>query len=384
MPGRPTMKDIARELRLSRVTVSSVVNGRAIERGLSPVTVQRVRDYLESRGYVPSRQAVSLRDGGGDAVGILHCDRLYSHLTEAFNRLTHAFAGSPRHLQIMVVSRDNLLDGARELIARGASRILWIHTRPPEVECADRVILNYLGGVTTVVYNYHFGHPPLERELLARGFYLVGVERLAGDRILARFLSDLGHRRAVFPDNAPRDPARRQVFSKMNVEAIPLAHPDRARPPLAAGEFHAGEILKAMKKRHVTAAVFHDDELAGYTTVALQGLGVRIPRDLTVIGFDGLAIREAFAVPLTTLGVPVAKMVERAKAILNDPPVQHRHCLNLTLLEGHSHAPAPQTKLGTHSWRRVSHPPLSQTAIPTTGKGRNTRHEERNARDSER
>lgn len=342
MPGRPTMKDIARELRLSRVTVSSVVNGRAIERGLSPVTAKRVLDYLESRGYVPSRQAVSLRDGGGDAVGILHCDRLYSHLTEAFNRLTHALAGSPRHLQIMVVSRDNLLDGARELIARGASRILWIHTRPPEVECADRVILNYLGRVTTVVYNYHFGDPVFERELLGRGFYLVGVRRLTGDRVLGRFLSGLGHRRVVFPDNEPRDHARRRVFTRDGLEVFPLAHPDRARTPLAAGEFYAREILQAMRTRHVTAAVFHDDELAGHATVALQGLGVRIPRDLTVIGFDGLAIRAAFAVPLTTLGMPVAKMVERAKAILADPPTQHRHCLNLTLLEGKSHGPSPQ------------------------------------------
>lgn len=339
MKRRPTMSDIARELRLSRVTVSSVVNGHALERGFSAATIERVNAHLEQRGFVPSRQAVSLRSGGEDTVGILHCNRLYSHLTEAFNRLTTTLAGTPRRLQIMVVSRENLLDGARELIARGVSRLLWIHTRPPGIECADPRILNYLERVTTILYNYHFGDAGSERELLARGFHLVGVNRRDGEKTLLRFLAGLGHRRLMFPDHPSTDAAWIRDLAADGFEPVPVAHPDQAPTPLEAATFYAGEIRKAMRTRGVTAAVFHDDELAGYATVALQRAGVRIPRDLTVIGFDGLAIREAFAVPLTTLGVPVAEMVGRAQAILAHPPKQKRHCLDLTLLEGKSHGP---------------------------------------------
>lgn len=341
MPRRPTMSDIARELRLSRVTVSSVVNGRALERGLSQATAERVLAHLEQRGYVPSRQAVSLRSGAEDTVGILHCNRLYSHLTEAFNRLTTTLAGTPRRLQIMVVSRENLLDGARELIARGASRILWIHTRPPRIECADPRILNYLERVTTVLYNYHFGNDDSERELLARGFYLVGVNRRDGEKTLLRFLAGLGHRRLVFPDQPLTDSTRSLDLAADGFHLAPVTPPASAPTPLEAGTFYADEILKAMRTRGVTAAVFHDDELAGFASVALLRAGVRIPDDLTVIGFDGLAIREAFAVPLTTLGMPVAEMVGLAQEILAHPPEEKRHCLDLTLLEGKSHGPCP-------------------------------------------
>jgi DNA-binding LacI/PurR family transcriptional regulator len=53
-----TMKRIAAELGLSRLTVSMVVNNRAEEHRIPPQTIQRVQDYLKQKGYVPSRHAL--------------------------------------------------------------------------------------------------------------------------------------------------------------------------------------------------------------------------------------------------------------------------------------------------------------------------------------
>ena len=93
MPAPLTMEQIARELNLSRVTVSSVINDRFRERGISETTALRVRDYLAKRGYVPSRSAVDLRTGVRSALGILYGGRLYSHLIEAFNELVGHIGG---------------------------------------------------------------------------------------------------------------------------------------------------------------------------------------------------------------------------------------------------------------------------------------------------
>ena len=83
-----TMESIAAELGLSRKTVSVVLNGRERQFRLSAATVRRVREHLAQRGYVPSRQARHLRVAPGRVVGILHVDSLYTHLIDAFHRLS--------------------------------------------------------------------------------------------------------------------------------------------------------------------------------------------------------------------------------------------------------------------------------------------------------
>ena len=67
------MQAVADALGLHRRTVSAVVNGTARERRISAATVERVEQYLAAVGYVPSRQAQELREGGAVAkkVGIL-------------------------------------------------------------------------------------------------------------------------------------------------------------------------------------------------------------------------------------------------------------------------------------------------------------------------
>ena len=86
MAKQVTMKQIASELGISRWTVSMILNNNAKRRGIASDTINRVQSYIKERGYVPSRQALDLRNGKKDSIGILYCGRLYSHLTEAFNR----------------------------------------------------------------------------------------------------------------------------------------------------------------------------------------------------------------------------------------------------------------------------------------------------------
>jgi DNA-binding LacI/PurR family transcriptional regulator len=165
--------------------------------------VTRVRDYLAERGYVPSRQARQLRSGATECVGVLHCGRLFSHLTEAFNRIVDSVTDSPRQLEIMVVPRDQLTVGVQELLARGVSRLVWIHAAGPETELVDPGVFNYLQHVRAVVYNFYFGAREAEARFLEYGIHLVGVDRFRGMKKIAERLKRLGHRR-VAAGRAPR------------------------------------------------------------------------------------------------------------------------------------------------------------------------------------
>src|SRR5689334_16483392 len=111
-PG--TMAQLARELKLSRLTVSSVLNNRYVERGISQETAARVRAYFRERGYVPSRQALDLRNPVRNSIGILHSGHFYSHVTEAFNQIVDHFNESSNRLEVMVVKPGAAKRGLQE------------------------------------------------------------------------------------------------------------------------------------------------------------------------------------------------------------------------------------------------------------------------------
>lgn len=348
MPQPLSMLQVARELDLSRLTVSSVVNGKARQRGISAGTAARVRQHLLRRGYVPSRPALGLRASTSDRVGILHSGRLYSHLTEAFNRLVDLYHASPQRLEIVVVPPAELVRGLQELLARRVAQVLWIHARPPADELADPRIFHYAQHVRMVVYNFRFERNDGADELVRKGFQLIGVDRWAGYRRLGRRLSRLGHTVVALPQTAAEcapGGLPEQGLREAGLKVVACGPAAEASAPLARSvQAMVAALARTMKKEGVTAACFHDDELAGLALAELMRRGIRIPQDLSVTGFDGLPLAAAFRVPLTSLRVPVSKMVEAARRLSAPAEKPGRHCFELEWVEGASHGPAPRRR----------------------------------------
>jgi len=347
------MRDIAAELGLCRHAVSSVLNNRAKERGYAPETEKRVREYLAQRGYVPSRHAMRLRKSTRETVGILHCGKLFSHLTEAFNRLTARLMTGPVGVEIMVVPHERRLWGLQELIARGVTRLVWMHTTPPCHELADAApLFPYLAQFETVViYNYHFAGQTLDQCLKSLGAHFVGVDRDAAYRRLGKYLRELGHTTVALPEHVPDE-----VHNSQDTTAAVLRVAGLAVMGCRAGFIYectpkfaiqlAGVLHELCRTRGVTAACFGDDVIAGYAMTELLRRGVQIPRDLTVTGFDGMPFAGAFSVPLTTLAMPVEKMTDCALQLLCAKTSRRRHCFPMELVLRASHGPAPVKKDG--------------------------------------
>jgi LacI family transcriptional regulator len=350
MPRFLTMGEMARELGLSRLTVSSVVSGRFRERGISEATAVRVREHLAKRGYVPSRSAQELRTGVRDALGILYGGRLYSHLIEAFNEIVGRYNQSERRLETIIVPDGGAADGFRELIARGVSEAIWLHRRPAELECADpEAILAHLGRVRLVIYNFRSDDPRWNGILEEHGVCRVGVDREDGFRRLGALLKSLGHTVVAVPHPEKEAELTRapEGLSAAGLKVRMICPPDlawEASPAFAAAM--AERIVLAMRQDGATACAFLDDALAGFTMLELISRGVRIPADLTVTGFDGMPFAAFTPVPLTTLAVPVAKMVACAEQMLKKDPSRKERCFPLELIERRSHGPAPRRTAG--------------------------------------
>lgn len=339
---RITMAQLARELGLSRMTVSSVLNNQAAKRRISGETARRVRAYMLSRGYVPYRSARELRQGKTDAAGILHSGDLYSHLTDAYNRMCSLFSKSPQRLELMVTPWEEITEGIRELIARGVSYLVWFHTSESEKEFSDPLIANYLSHVTPVIYNYRFPSEKETESLLQKGYYLIGVDRESGYIQLAKLLKALGHRRIIAPDAALAYMIK--AFESAGIKVFPLPPASGSSKGFeASGRAAARASLPYIRDRRATAVCFGDDVVAGYALSEFNKMKISVPGDVTVTGFDGLEIVSAFHPHLTTLKMPVAEMVDRAGRIIAGGGGKQKNVFEMRLVEGRSHGKAART-----------------------------------------
>lgn len=342
-----TMRDIAKELGLSRVTVSVILNGRARKLGFAEKTIKRVENYLAKRGYVPSKYATELRAAPEKVVGLLHYGRLYSHLTDAFNRLIENISASGLKLEIMVVPEPEISYGIRELVARRVSNIIWMHNGKSGETYLDESVKGYFSNINTVIYNYEFGDRDSEKQLLDSGVSLVGVNRAKDTRRLADMIYRLGHRRILMPDISTRRHDHKiyaGYFVNAGLETCPF--PRIIKPDKKGGFGNmakcAENIRKAIHSHGITAAVFHGDALACRVIQELHRINVRVPEDITVTGFDGISYGWVFTPELTTLRMPVGKMVSRTVGIVEGSSKPGKHCFDLDLVEGKTHAPPAQ------------------------------------------
>jgi DNA-binding LacI/PurR family transcriptional regulator len=216
------------------------------------------------------------------------------------------------------------------------------------MEFADPTVANYLSNTETIIYNYRFDASDWDKRLIGRGHHLVGVNRLVSFRAIAQLLRELGHVSAYLPGVPEHHFAEDYRAKALEQEGIrPVACSAQAVGSLSSrsmGFAYAHDILKSMPAQKATAACFGDDEVAGFAMAELRRHGVRIPDDLTITGFDGLPLAQAFSVPLTTLQMPVEKMVACVLRILAGEPKGKRHCYDMELIYGQSHAKPSKLK----------------------------------------
>lgn len=347
------MREIAESLALDRATVSVIANGNPQGRKFAPATVERVQSYLREIGYAPPKGVLQIRGELPSRLGILHSGRLYSHLTQAFNLLVDSQAENNHGAEVVVRPLESANAGLRELVARGVDRPVWIV--PGSIGLAGPLqteMLAYGKRLRPVIYNYQFTDRDETDLLLANGFSLVGLDRKAAYRRMARLLGELGHREVLLGDVRNSDtsrPLEQAYIAAMESQGI--------RTTLLGG----GAIsIKSLALRGaacvrrafahgipagITAVCFRDDEVAVGALCALLEAGIRVPEDVTVVGMDGHPLCPYFRVPLTTLAVPVAKMVERTLEICaNEKAEPSESLFDFRLVRGTSHGP-PRTKI---------------------------------------
>jgi LacI family transcriptional regulator len=299
--SRVTLAQIAEYAGVSVATVSKVINGR---RDVAQQTRERVLDLMRRHNYGGNRDDLRAYPTvelffGFEQLSIYHIEIIQSVVD----------AGAREGIGVVVSrrgERDPAADPAawaRDLAAAGRRAVIAVTANtlsPPIIEALERVRL------PAVLLD------PTE-PLPDASIVSVGATNFAGGHAAAKHLLSLGHRRIAYLGgtvHAGTNQARLHGFrSAMEAAGAPV--PDEL--VRHAGTFHAAEgtehgaALLAVDPPP-TAVFAASDELAAGLIEAARLRGMRVPDDLSVIGFDNTPLAPVTSPPLTTIHGPVQEM----------------------------------------------------------------------------
>jgi LacI family transcriptional regulator len=313
-----TIGDVAAEAGVSVATVSKVINGRY---GVAPATLAKVQAVIEQLGYESSLVARSLRSHRTNVIGILVAD------IEPFSAELLKGAGAAiraRDYELIVYSgsghgKDHS-GWERRYVSRLGGTLTdgMILVTPTLVDVGDATPI--------VAVDPHAGPSSLPS---------VHSDNLAGAITATRHLIELGHRRIGFlagrPDLESARKREQGYRDALAAAGIPL-DPELIRVgdyDLEMSEAPARQLLSLADR---PTAIFAANDLSAIQTMHVaRSLGLSIPGDVSVIGFDNIPESALTAPPLTTIDQSIQEMGRRAVELLID------------LIEGNAERPGQVT-----------------------------------------
>ena len=306
-PGLVTMLDVARQAKLSRATVSKIINKSGYVR---PETVARVQEVIQRLGYRPNEMARSLVRQKSLTIGVLfpwHSDPWVGEILEYMHPLANEYG----YNLVVYPSGDMSGDVNYSLDAlmswRVDALIAFVYL--------ESNLIRQLSAQRIEVVSWGF---PDEAFPLV---HFICVDINLGLSRIATYLARLGHRNVAY---IGYEADLMDILTK----AYKLVRPDAEVifQPLSdhtaqAGSDAVASLLAAAKPRP-TAIVCRTDTIAIGVLSGLDHAGLRVPEDISVVGINDINLAQFTKPPLTTLRlspqVIAKRMMDTTIAVLRD------------------------------------------------------------------
>ena len=348
MRNRPTatLSDVARLAGVSSNTVSRVVHARG---PISEATRQKVSKAIADLGYVANSAARSLRGGKTNVVGLVIQDLSNQYFAEIVHGASEAIRSGGFDLMLYTSSNDPVKERERVVtLSSGLSDGLLIvapHGSRSSLDLAER------SRVPVVLINYWNPSTQLAR---------VNADNYLGARQATEYLLELGHRRIGFitgrPDHSSA-PERPDGFERFRAfqDALEQEGVLLDRRLVVPGGLHqpqgraAGHEL--LEVPDPPTAIFAANDFCAFGVIeAVRERGLRVPDDVSVIGFDDVPMASQVHPPLTTVRHPLHDLgqtaVQRLIQLIRGHTLEHPEVvLPSSLMIRGSSAPPPGKRL---------------------------------------
>jgi DNA-binding LacI/PurR family transcriptional regulator len=310
----PNIRDVAALAGVSYQTVSRVLND---SQSIKDSTRQRVLDSIKELGFRPNQAARALVTSRSRTIGVLSLEGAYWGPTTSINAIEVAARVAGYRLSLTnIPSGDytSIKSGLDYLLSQSIEALVVIAPQVRVFEAISELSIN-VPFVTLESTDRNSGHS-------------ISVDQFAGARMATRHLIDLGHTELMHisgPQNWIDAEARMQGFLR-EVDEADL----RTRAPIlgdwsAHFGYYAG--LELLQFRDFTGVFVGNDQMALGFIHACHDVGLDVPGDISVVGFDDIPEAAHFSPPLTTVKQNFVEVGSRAVAMLlaelNGTPVQN-------------------------------------------------------------
>lgn len=302
---RVRIVDIAEELGLSTATVSNVIHGKT--KKISDETVKRVQKLLEEKQYIPSMAGILLAQNDSRIIGVVinNHEKYEGHVLEdpfIASALNHLSVEIEQAGYFMMIKTTTSLN---DIVKFGS---MWNLEGMVIIGfCEDEYdeLRNYMR-IPFVVYDGYFENEGRICNLT--------IDNFDGGLQVGRYMKALGHQKALYlSDNAICvDLERYQGFC----EGFGKEHTDLWLIPMQKQERHRFYEEHFSQISEYSAAFAASDYYAVDFMYFLMKRGVRVPEDISIVGFDDNAICEQVVPSLTSVHQDGKERAKEAIAML--------------------------------------------------------------------
>jgi DNA-binding LacI/PurR family transcriptional regulator len=299
-----TSKDIADKLGISQSTVSLALRN---DPRIKDETRKRVTEMADELGYTPSQVSRDLISGKTKTIAVMVGYRVFEHVGRMLSGIAEAANEQAYSIKLLV------LDGTRDVsefacqcLKYRVAGVIAIGLRTQSAQQLHAMMRK--------------NHTPLVL-LDSNALDLPCTHVLANDREggqwVAEYLVQLGHRHmAVLTGHTESSVANRRTASFWDTVSALLNEPDLPRPT-ELGQ-HINDVAEHKTRKlletqpNLTALFCTTDFMAAVAIRVAHGMGLRVPEDLSIVGYGNLMVSELSDPALTTVDEPFAKMGEAA------------------------------------------------------------------------
>ncbi|MFC5502875.1 LacI family DNA-binding transcriptional regulator [Lysinimonas soli] len=299
----PNIRDVARVAGVSYQTVSRVLNDSP---NLRETTKQRVLEVIEEIGYRPNQAARALVTSRSKVIGVLVATRAAAYGVQTIlYEIEDAARAAGYRIAIATTPSDeqSVRAALAQLEGQAVEAVVVV---APQSRVFDLL--------TTTPLRVPFVMLDSSRRDLGHS---VAVDQFEGARLATRHLIELGHRRIIHlagPQDWIEAEARMQGYLREISDSELMVRPPVLGDWTAEFGYRAGRELLAGED--FTAVFCSNDLMALGLLHAFREAGIRVPEDVSVVGFDDIPEAAHYSPPLTTIRQDFAEVGRRSIGLL--------------------------------------------------------------------
>lgn len=344
MKKKISIHDIAKELKVSATTISFVLNGKAEEKRISEDVRKKILDYVKKVGYSPNQIAKSLRTGKTNIIGMLVediSDPFFSSISRGIESIAYQ-----HHYKIFFASTENDTEKTKALIKVFRDRQVdgYIIAPAPGIEDEIKALMD--DNVPVILFDRYLPSLPTSAVI---------IDNFSGSYQAVKHLEENGFSNIAFitlESEQTQMQARLQGYIK--------AMEEKQTPPIIkklpyklSNNLGAEKMIEGFIEKHdrLDAIIFSTNYLAINGLKAIRNLGLAIPDDIGIVGFDDNTHFHLFTPSITAVAQPVEEISEEVvKQLLNslsdEKEIKKRRTVTfpVKLIERNSSLPRTKTK----------------------------------------